>query len=494
MVVAMNCAEFKSRWQAWLAGDTDESVAAALEQHVEHCAHCQQLLESANAEGADEDRRLRAALVEPQAAARVAEQVMASLVVASAAEENGSRTSVATPSEQSSGAINPISWSTWLAPLLTLVAGFVIAMFVMRPEHEEAKNKIGGGFTGLQPVAPKLERPATTVAHLVAATGRVEMFDDKQQDWIPIDATKTFACATDSRVRTAPDVRCELMTGDGCVIRMNDKTEVTLRGTSSIELQKGQVWCRSPRETQLEVRIADVGNVDLKLPKSSQPTMWCVGPSCVMTEIEQAGKVQVVNAEGEINVRTAAGEQRLEPGQIAEISNGQVTRPSRYVDPVLSTRWMQPLLIARGPDDTELKERVDKMLAQIGRTKIATLYEQEIRSLGEHGVLPLVRFIQSPLAENDPTRRHAAMEIAADLAPVWLIPDLIDLLANPDPYVRRRAAATLHRLTALNMNLSPEQWEAKPDEQQATALADWKNWWATHRDQYPSPRVQITRE
>lgn len=495
MVVAMNCLEFKSRWQAWLAGETDE-VATALEQHVEHCAHCQQLLESANAEGAEEMEQLRAALVEPKAAARVAERVMANLVVARGSNVENTASSMTASSATSASTGNSIVWPAWLTPLLTLVAGFVLAMFILRPDQvkQDPKNNIQTGMTGLKPVAPKLEVPLKTVAHLVAATGRVEMFDDKQQDWIPIDATKTFACPIDSRVRTTPDVRCELTTGDGCTIRMNDKTEVTLRGSSSIELQKGQVWCRSPRETQLEVRVADVGNVDLKLPKSSQPTMWCVGPSCVMTEIEPAGRVQVVNAEGEINVRTAAGEQRLEPGQIAEISNGEVTRPSRHIDPVLSTRWMQPLLIARGPDDTELKERVDKMLAQIGRTKIATLYEQEIRSLGEHGVLPLVRFIQSPLAENDPVRRHAAMEITADLAPVWLIPDLIDLLANPDPYVRRRAAATLHRLTAMDMNMSQEAWQEKPNEQQTTALADWKSWWATHRDQYPSPRVQITRE
>ena len=134
------------------------------------------------------------------------------------------------------------------------------------------------------------------------------------------------------------------------------------------------------------------------------------------------------------------------------------------------------------------------MLAQIGRTKIATLYEQEIRTLGEHGVLPLVRFIQSPLAENDPVRRHAAMGIAADLAPIWLIPDLIDLLGHSDGYIRRQAAATLHRLTALDMNLSPERWQEKPNEEQTMAREDWKTWWAKHRDQYPSPRLQITKE
>lgn len=468
----MNCQEFTAQLQAWLAGETDETTSRALEAHLDDCADCLARLEQENADGQDVPL-LRTALAEPIAAARVAERAIAQITLT-----NSSPTSSALPKQT-------ISWSTWLTPLLTLVAGFLLAVYVLpRPEK---KNDPAPPIA--QPVPPK---PPTPVAHLVAATGPIEMFDEQRQDWVAIsyDKIKSLRCPTDTRVRTTADVRCELQTSDGCVIRLNDQTEVTLRGSSTIELSQGQVWCRSPGTTQLEVRVASSPG---QPKKSDLPTLWCVGPSCVMTGIQPAGDVQVVNAEGEIKLRTTTGEQRLNPGQMAEISQGEI-KPAQRVDPVLSTRWMQPLLTQRGPDNAELKQRVDSLLAQIGQTKMATLYEQEIRTLGEHGVLPLVRFIQSPLGEKDPVRRSAAMQIVADLAPVWLIPDLIDLLENPDPYVRRQAAATLNRLTALDMQLDPADWQKAPDDAQAKALENWRAWWAAHREQYPKPQLQITTE
>lgn len=467
----LNCAEFQNQLQTWLDGSADEAASAALESHLNECAPCQALLEPAR----QEDQQLRVALAEPQAAARVAQRAIDRMPLQSTGQV---------------AAAPRTNWSMWLLPLISIATGFLLAMVILPlMTTDEMKPPIAK----VPDVVPAPVKPP--VAHLVASTGRVERFDDARQEWVSIDQVKMFACPTDSRVRTMPDVRCELQTANGCVIRMNDRTEVTLRGSSSVELTQGQVWCRSPREASLEVRVASAPKSgEAKQPTSSQPTLWCVGNSCLMTGIEEAGRVQVVNASGEINLRTAAGEERLEPGQMAEISNGQVSKPGKHFDPILATGWMQPLLVTRGGDNAELQERVDILLAEIGRSKAATLYEHEIRSLGEHAVLPLVRFIQSPLAANDEMRRLYAMRITSDLAPVWLIPDLIDLLADRDGRVRQMSAATLHRLTALDMSQPPASWREEPNEQQATALADWRTWWAAHRDQFPKHQLRITRE
>jgi hypothetical protein len=213
-----------------------------------------------------------------------------------------------------------------------------------------------------------------------------------------------------------------------------------------------------------------------------------------MTNIEDAGPVRVVASEGEVNLRTLTSEQTLGPGQIAEIRNGEVTRPDRHVDPLLETRWMQPLIVKQGPDNAELHTRVDAILAQIGRSKVATMYEQEIRSLGEHGVLPLIRFVKSPISKDDPGKRYTAMRLTADLAPVWLIPDLIDLLEDSEAGIRQQSASTLHRLTGMNMDLSPPQWREEPGDRQRAAIQDWRSWWATHEHQFPKHRLQITKE
>jgi hypothetical protein len=466
----MNCGEFQNRLTAWLRDEVDEAAAPALEAHLSQCPTCQAALE----EKQMDDRLVRTALAEPVAAARVAERVIARL----AAE--------ATPVTSHPVPRTALSWATWILPLITLAAGFLLAMFILPREKEEK----------FQPPVARIPQPAppvVPVAHLVASTGRVERYDDERKDWVAIDPQKKFECPSDSRLRTVDDVRCELQTSDGCVIRLNDRTEVTLVGTSTIELQRGQVWCRSPGETSLEVRVATLP-ADAKDPKQSPSTMWCVGPSCLMTNIEDAGRVQVVTAEGEVNLRTPAGQEKLRSGQVVEIRNGEVTKPNRYVDPVLATRWMQPLIIKQGPDNSELQQRVDTMLAQIGRSKVATMYEQEIRSLGEHAVLPLVRFVQSPLSQDDPVKRSTAIQLIADLAPVWLIPDLIDLLEDRDPIVRQLSAQTLLRLTGLTMSQSPQQWREEPNDAQRTALADWRSWWAAHQHQYPTHHLRITKE
>ncbi|QDU31171.1 hypothetical protein ETAA8_63240 [Anatilimnocola aggregata] len=465
----MNCADFQHQLTAWLASETDDGQASELEAHVSDCADCQALLAGVS----HDDPLLRSALTDQAATQRVAQRATAGLVEAKAL---------------TSGLDLP--WQAWALVLLATAAGYFLALALplqRRPAKLEMPPVVK------VPEIPQVEPP---VAHLVAATGRVERFDDVQQDWIAVDPKiKYFACPSDSRLRTTSNVQCELKTEDGSVIRLNDQTEVKLLGSSSIQLNQGQVWCRSPGEASLEVRVASTSQPGSSVALGGpQSTLWCVGPSCVMTGIRESGQVQVVNAAGEIKVSTASGQQQLKPGQVAEISNGQVSTPANHVDPLTSTRWMQPLMLARGPDNAELNERVNTLLALIGRAKISTLYEQEIRALGEHAVLPLVRFIQSPLAASDPMRRSAAMRLTADLAPVWLIPDLIDLLADREAYVRQLAAATLYRLTALNMNCSPDQWQAEPDELQTTALADWRAWWAAHRDQYPTHRLRVTEE
>ncbi|WP_425617903.1 zf-HC2 domain-containing protein [Anatilimnocola sp. NA78] len=475
----MNCAEFQQQLTAWLHGETDDAESGALETHAANCADCQALL---TVDKHDEDR-LRSALRDEAAAQRVAERAIARL-------ETMALPVVPVAKQVTAAARRSIDLQTWLVPLLSTLAGFLLAWgFLPR--------------TIVQPVSPPVvvqvtEQPKAKppVAHLVASTGTVEHFDPVSKDWIPISSQKQlFACPPDSRLRTSPNTQCELETADGSVIRMNDQTEVTMRGSSSIELQRGQLWCRSPGDVSLEVRVASQGGVNsATVGSKNQSTLWCIGPSCVMTDIQDSGQVQVVNAEGDIQLRTASGQQSLDPGQVAEISNGEIIKPGRYVDPILSTRWMQPLLITRGSNDAELSQRVDKLLAEIGRAKIATLYEQEIRALGEHAVLPLVRFIQSPLATEQQNRRLTAMQLTADLAPIWLIPDLIDLLADRDPHVRRLSALTLRRLTGLEMGLPAVEWDKEPDEAQKAALADWRAWWAAHRDQYPAQRVRITKE
>src|SRR5690606_40114537 len=157
---------------------------------------------------------------------------------------------------------------------------------------------------------------------------------------------------------------------------------------------------------------------------------------------------------------------------------------------VHAERWMQPLLTLGGHGNPELLQRVDALLARIGRTKLAYLYEQDLRNLGEYGALPLLRFVQSEASPQEPDRRHTAMDILADTAPIWMVPDLVALLEDDDPAIRVASARGLARLTGTDQGKAPEKWAADPTELTA-AVSQWRQWWQQHRFACPTPPAGI---
>ena len=82
-------------------------------------------------------------------------------------------------------------------------------------------------------------------------------------------------------------------------------------------------------------------------------------------------------------------------GQQLAVEDGRAGEPAQVDNLVAATRWLHELLMLKGRGDPELATRIDDLFAQIGETKMAYVYEQDIRALGDHCVLPLVRYIES---------------------------------------------------------------------------------------------------
>jgi hypothetical protein len=72
-----------------------------------------------------------------------------------------------------------------------------------------------------------------------------------------------------------------------------------------------------------------------------------------------------------------------------------------------------------------------------------------------------------------------------------MIPELIDLLADTDPAVRVSSATALKRLTGETFGLEPQSW-GEPDRDVAPSLAQWRAWWESERQAYPSPPPGVT--
>jgi hypothetical protein len=136
----------------------------------------------------------------------------------------------------------------------------------------------------------------------------------------------------------------------------------------------------------------------------------------------------------------------------------------------------------KGRDNAELSKRVDALLAAIGNEKMMYMYEDEIKALGDHCVLPLTRYVQSPLSTRDPGRRHHAARILTEMAQPWSIPELIELLKDNDGEIRFYAARALQRLAGRGMGRTPEQWR---EQNYVNTYDEWRKWWQDNRERYP---------
>lgn len=436
----MNCHEAQYRFSAWLDDEQTAEDRAALEQHLEACADCRAMADAVRL--ADVDLR-RAFAPRRQAAANLAERVLADLNAPTLA-----------PRDEAPAARQ--ARRGW--PLLAAAAaGFLLAALVFRPWQSHD--------------APLAAAAPPAAARLSLATGPVHVRAIDALDWLvcPVDEP----IAEGARVKTAAGVRCELATATGCEVQLNASTEVCVRDAREIELSAGELWT-SVRASQGPLTVtAPQGKVVAR-----QGTL----------NIASGDKSAVVSVlEGSAALSDGDGERIAQAGQEIELVGGRVADSRPLQDPLLKTSWTNHLLAFRDPDDRELHRRINRMLAYLGEAKLRYLYEDEIRSLGEHAVLPLLRYLESPATDADAERRAIACRIAADLAPPRYIPELIELLADDDPNVRAQAARGLERLTGRDQGRTPDQWLSDSWTSCEPTHRAWQRWWQENRGRYPNP-------
>lgn len=457
----MKCCDLHEQLDAWFDGECDPAAAREIQAHLDECDACQVLVQQRQ----QLDDQLHAAFASDRVAAE-----LVSDRVCQALEQKSVAPQPQRPSRAS---------THWMHLLAATAAGFLLAMGLFRTARRPAD-------VPLIPIAS----PTRPQARLTATTGRVELFDPARSEWREIEPLAVFTCPQDSALRTSEDARCEIRTEDGSIVRLNDGTEVSFVDADVIELRRGQMWCRAPQQVSLEVRVVPSPTPEPDAKFFAASIRCDVGPDSEFSCVQSADEVRLLNTGGDVNVYTTSSQRQLAPGECASFANGQMTYDRSEPDPILSTRWIHPLLLQKGADDAELQARVNEMLAQLGKEKLAHLYELEIRALGGHAAWPLVRYVRSPLSDQDDALRRRAMHLAADLAPVWLIPEFIEFLEDEQPEVRVLAAAALQRLTGLDMQVEHETWR---DQSPATAKATtaWREWWKRHQHRFPTPALRV---
>lgn len=515
-----SCDEVRILLSAWTDGELADRDASAVAAHVAACDECRAHVDAL--------RELDSRLAEASAAnVTVADRIAASVLtqfgvvdtvvdtvidlhgkasdssILEAAGQTADGHTEQTDDTPPSPTRRPIGGPvrTTMQYLAAAAAGFFVAwlLFASRGERAHERPVAGQPTVGVPPAAGNSAASANgesvtkaptldlNLARLTVATGTVTLRQPGQSEWSATESNAPFQCSIGTEVRTGPGVRCELETKDRCTIRLNGDTKLTLRSPREVELHAGQIWCSSPDDVVLNVVARTAGAT--QRPGAATPLRFsCPSNGSLLGEVDGAGGGRVVTASGEVDVSLGGERHRLGPGEAAWLNQGRLVIESHASDTLLATSWMQPLLVLKGHDSPELQDRIDRMFANLGRSKLDHLYEHEIRSLGEHAVLPLLRFVQSAPSRAEPERRRRAMAIAADMAPSWLVGELIELLADDDPTIRVAAATALRRLTGQTHGREPRDWSAPVDQSDAEREF-WREWWQDNRLRYPPSRA-----
>ena len=280
------------------------------------------------------------------------------------------------------------------------------------------------------------------VAEIMTATGPIDIKWSDAEEWKPLVHATGMSLQAHARVRTSATSLCEIQTTSSAIVRLNHDTEVVLHQAEQVELVTGQFWCRAPNRVGLEVTCSDAKQIPPAAftfgCSSNSETQWSSTP-------DQDVRCLVVS-DVPVQLKPPRAIRTVEPGEVLTFTSGKIDSELHHSDVLHETSWQLPLLLQRSPQDNELRSRLLRLLAVIGKTKMSYFYEDQIRQLGPAGSVPLLAFVRSIDSLKDPELRHQAMRIVADLAPPSTLPDLEILIHDGDAVVRQFSVHAIRRL------------------------------------------------
>lgn len=437
----MNCASIQPLLSSWMDQELSGDQVLEVQQHLRDCPKCHALLDDMKRL----DQKLRSDLSPtPEEVRQVISGTMQAL--------------------KSDGSINQHKpWRVIALAVVSAAAGFLLAVLLL-PELAR------------KPVASE-DNPASSHSEnelpiqLALAIGLVEV--EVEGHWKPLATGSKLKMG--QRLRTPGRSRCELRCKDGSEIRLNHESEIIVHSPRLFHLKQGQVWstvATAPMPFQI---------------KTDQSTVTALGTQFDLNHQEQRTTLSVLEGKTRINLDGKVAD--VKAGQQLSLNNKSgvfdISDPSRDYALYQATNWVNEILILKGKDNPELIRRIHDVMASIGETKMSFLAEDEIRTLGDHCVVPLCRYLQSERSQQHGSRREMAARIIADLAQPGSISDMIELLSDANPRVRASVARGLSRLTGQTMNFSEEQWKNGGAQQRQHAEMQWKTWWINNQARYP---------
>ena len=298
------------------------------------------------------------------------------------------------------------------------------------------------------------------VAEISLMTGSIDFKPRDGTDWIVIDGSTRVSLPAHARIRTGTESLCEIHTKSDAIVRLNCQSEMVMHCAAKVELVSGELWCRAPAAAGMEIcgvgpsKPQDKPNVFL-CPSSTE-MQWRALPNRELSVLD----VAPTSAE----IRLPETTYMIQPGQCLTFASGS-PRPEQthQANPSEATQWQLPLLVLHNPHDLDLQHRITAMLARVGQSKMAYMYENQIRKLGPAGAIPLLAYVRSPESRQDPPLRVRAMGLVTEMATTDAVISLEELVQDEDPIIAKLAARALTRLQPAGRESSDPGGRGSPD-------------------------------
>ncbi len=344
----MNCEQYETLISTLIDDEIAADDRVTLDVHLSGCANCRATEEGMRRQSAD---LRRAFAPHDRRASAVAERVSQQLC-----------------DEVARGR------PRWLRPSLFagIAAGFLLAVLAFQPWRVRYDTSAAGR------VEP--------VGRFAFGTEPIELLRPGRPEWAKL--YQGGQIPRGGSVRTGPDQVCEIVLQDGSQIRLNGLTEVQITDGRTVHLVRGELW-GIPSRLDEPFEVYSLGQ---KITPSSPHINVAHDVGCLSTG-PQAG------APFPVTVVTPSV-----PGdETVQIVSGRLRGTARLKDVVTQTRWMHPILAAKG-QDPELARRVEYLFEKLAIADESNDCEQESRALGDACIDPLMNILQSL----DPNTKSAA--------------------------------------------------------------------------------------
>ena len=452
-----DCDRALALMSAKIDGEIDAAGQRALEDHLQICSSCRDEF--------DVTRQQHETMQETFSAVRADAERVAALAIDRVQ---------AMPKHGSAGRAPIGSAGLFVAVGAAAAAGFLLAVLILKPwsapvvEPEQAVAVDVDADVNVQ-------ETGTPLGRLALATGTVQALERGASQWRELRAEETLTVG--ARVRTSPESRCEIIANDGSALRLGRDTEVALDGGREFALARGRLWSSVVENASaFRVHVPAAGLAVVALGTRFEVDVD--GTDAAVTVVEGRARLESEHWQDDEVPELKAGER-------ARIEKNRIVARERIGDLHRAMHWMDEILIHKGDGNPELRSRIDGILAELGRTKATFLLENELRTLGDSCVPPLLAYVRSSEGESR-SRRRFAMRIAADVATSRHVPALLELLQDKDADVRFYCASALARTTARTGAPTPKFWRDKKRAEVRGAYREWIKWFEKHRERYPA--------